>query len=49
MTTRSDPPAHLDLWSLVAIYAAAATIVVEANYQLPMALLAEWGRILRDA
>ncbi|WP_279593951.1 hypothetical protein [Methylobacterium sp. J-030] len=31
------------------IYAAAATILVEANYQLPMALLAEWDRILRDA
>ena len=46
--TRSDPPRHLDLWSLVAIYAAAATIIVEANYQLPMALLADWGRILRD-
>ncbi|MCJ2102439.1 hypothetical protein [Methylobacterium sp. E-046] len=45
---RSDPPAHLDLWSLVAIYAAAVTIVIEANYQLPMALLAEWGRIQRD-
>ena len=46
--TRSDPPTHFDLWSFVAIYADAATIVVEANYQLPMALLAEWGRILRD-
>lgn len=45
---RSEQPTHLDLWSLVAIYAAAATIVMEANYQLPMALLAEWGRIQRD-
>ncbi|WP_342144044.1 hypothetical protein [Methylobacterium fujisawaense] len=48
MTMRSEPRPHLDLWSLVAIYAAAATIVVEASYQLPMALLDEWGRILRD-
>jgi len=45
---RSELRAYLDLWSLVAIYAAAATIVIEANYQLPMALLDEWGRILRD-
>jgi hypothetical protein len=45
---RSEPHPYLDLWSLVAIYAAAATIVLEANYQLPMALLDEWGRILRD-
>ena len=44
----SEPRPHLDLWSLGAIYAAAATIIVEANYQLPMALLAEWGRIQRD-
>ena len=46
--TRSELAAHLDLWSLVAIYAAAATIGIEANYQLPMALLADWGRIQRD-
>ena len=45
---RSDPRPYLDLWSLGAIYAAATTIVFEANYQLPMALLDEWGRILRD-
>lgn len=45
---RSEPGHYLDLWALVAIYAAAATIVIEANYQLPMALLDEWGRILRD-
>lgn len=48
MTTRSEPPPHLDLWSLIAVYAAAVTIMVEATYQLPMALLDEWGRILRD-
>lgn len=44
---RSEPHRFLDLWSLVAIYAAAATIVLEANYQLPMALLDEWSRIVR--
>lgn len=37
----------LDLWSLLAIYAAAGTIMVEATYDLPLALLAEWGRLTR--
>lgn len=36
-----------DLWSLLAIYVAAGTMMVEATYDLPLALLDEWGRLIR--
>lgn len=43
----SERRSHLDLWSLLAISAAAGTILVEVGYQWPLALLDEWARILR--
>ena len=43
----SEPRHRLDLWSLCAVYRCTAEILIEANLQLPFALLDAWVRLAR--
>jgi len=37
----------LDLWSLMRVYTATFDILLEANLQLPRAVMREWARVGR--
>lgn len=43
----SEPRPAFDLWSLMGVYTATFDILVEANLQLPRALMREWARVVR--
>lgn len=43
----SDPRPTLDLWSLMRVYTSTFEILLEANLQLPRAVMAEWARLAR--
>ena len=44
---RSEPRHRLDLWSLLDIYRCTAEIMLEANLQMPFAMLDAWARLAR--
>ncbi len=44
---QSEPHRALDLWGLMRVYASTFDILVEANLQLPRAMMREWARVVR--
>lgn len=46
-TMPSDPRPALDLWTLMRVYTSTFEILLEANLQLPCALMGEWARMAR--